>query len=186
VLDAVIPLFIHRLQFNSLRGSDPFRLDEVPGEFFFLTFGGLGISLAGFAGLIYLLDPSQNTNNAISRWRIRHIALSGLLIATTGLLVFPVYFLTDDVPLTVRLISLFGLLSLAMSSRRDLRPGPAWPDDGRRKVNMILAAASGALWVACIVTASVGLLMLTFVGWISAPIGTFANSILELEDAPSD
>lgn len=156
----------------------------MPGEFFFLTFGGLGISLAGFAGLIYLLDPNPNTDNAISRWRIRHIALSGLMIATAGLLVFPVYFLTDDVPLTVRLISVFGLLALAVATRRDLRPGPAWADEGRRKVNMGLASASAVLWLACIFTASVGLLMLSFVAWISAPIGTFANSILELEDAP--
>ncbi len=156
----------------------------MPGEFFFLTFGGLGISLAGFAGLIYLLDPSPSSDNPISRWRIRHIALSGLMIATVGLLVFPVYFLTEDVPLTVRVISSFGLLALALGTRRDLRPGPAWPDEGRRKLNMVLAAASGMLWVACIITASVGLLMLSFVGWISAPIGTFANSIIELEDSP--
>jgi hypothetical protein len=140
--------------------------------------------LAGFAGLIYLLDPSQNTNSPISRWRIRHIALSGLMIATTGLLVFPVYFLTDDASLTVRLISVFGLLALAISTRRDLRPGPAWPSEGRRKINLVLAAASGALWIVSIVTASVGMLMLSFVAWISAPIGTFANSILELEDGP--
>lgn len=160
----------------------------MSGEFFFLTFGGLGISLAGFAGLIFVLDPSPNTDNAISRWRIRHIALSGLMIATAGLLVFPAYFLTESIPLTVRLISAFGLLALAVSSRRDLRLGPAWPDERRRRVNMVLALATAALWVVCMITGSVGLLMLAFVAWISAPIGTFANSILELrvEDAPID
>lgn len=140
--------------------------------------------MAGFAGLIYLLDPSPNSDNAISRWRIRHIALSGLMIATAGLLVFPVYYLTENVPLTVRLISVFGFLALAVATRRDLRPGPAWPDEGRRKVNMGLASASAILWIACVISASVGLLMLSFVVWISAPIGTFANSILELEDSP--
>lgn len=158
----------------------------MPGEFFFLTFGGLGISLAGFAGLIYVLDPRANTGNPISRWRIRHIALSGLMIATAGLLVFPVYFLSDSISLTVRLISIFGLLALAVSARRDLRPGPAWPHEGRRRVNIALAGVSVVVWLACIFTASVGLMMLTFVAWISAPIGTFANSILELEDSPLD
>lgn len=152
----------------------------MPGEFFFLTFGGLGISLAGFAGLIFVLDPNPVTDNATSRWRIRHIALSGLMIATAGLLVFPTYFLTDSVPLTVRLISAFGLFALAISARRDLRPGPAWPDERRRRVNMGLALVAAAFWVACAVTGSVGLLMLTFVAWISAPLGTFANSILDL------
>jgi hypothetical protein len=158
----------------------------MPGEFFFLTFGGLGISLAGFAGLIFVLDRSETTDNVISRWRIRHIALTGLIIATGGLLVFPTYFLTESVENTVRLISVFGLLALVVSARRDLRPGPAWPDEGRRRVNLILAAASALIWVVALITAGVGWLMLAFVAWISAPIGTFANSILELrvEDAP--
>ncbi len=49
---------------------------------------------------------------------------------------------------------------------------------------MALAAASAAIWIVCILTASVGLMMFSFVAWISAPIGTFANSILELEDPP--
>ncbi len=158
----------------------------MPGEFFFLTFGGLGISLAGFAGLIFVLDRGPSTDNAISRWRIRHIALSGLMIATAGLLVFPFYFLSDSVADTVRLTSVFGLLSLFASARRDLRPGPAWPDEGRRKINLALAGAAAALWMACLISASVGLLMLTFVAWLSAPIKTFARSILELriEEAP--
>lgn len=160
----------------------------MPGEFFFLTFGGLGISLAGFAGLIFVLDRRPSTDNAISRWRIRHIALTGLLIATAGLLVFPVYFLSENTDLTVRIISAFGLLVFAGSARRDLRPGPAWPDEGRRKVNIVLSFVTAGLWAACFVTGSVGMLMLAFVAWISAPIGTFANSILELkiEDAPID
>lgn len=160
----------------------------MPGEFFFLTFGGLGISLAGFAGLIFALDRRPSADNAISRWRIRNIALSGLMIATAGLLVFPVYYLSDDVSLTVRLISVFGLFSLAVSARRDLKPGAAWPDEGRRRVNIGLAIATGGLWIFCLITGSVGLLMLAFVGWISVPIGTFANSILELriEAAPAD
>jgi hypothetical protein len=163
-------------------------MGAMPGEFFFLTFGGLGISLAGFAGLIFVLDRRPSVDNAISRWRIRHIALSGLMIAMAGLLVFPVYFLTDDAAPTARLIATFGLLSLVVSARRDLKPGPAWPHEGRRYVNIGQAAATGVLWVACMVTGSVGLLMLSFVAWISAPIGTFANSILELriEDAPAD
>jgi hypothetical protein len=158
----------------------------MPGEFFFLTFGGLGISLAGFAGLIFVLDRSESTDNAVSRWRIRHIALTGLVIASGGLLVFPTYFLTDDVGVTVRLISVFGLLNLWVSVRRDLRPGPAWPSEGRRKVNLGLIGATAAIWLVALITAHVGWLMLSFVAWISAPIGTFANSILDLrvEDAP--
>jgi hypothetical protein len=160
----------------------------MPGEFFFLTFGGLGISLAGFAGLIYLLDPNPTTDNVISRWRIRHIALTGLMIATGGLLVFPTYFLTDDVEMTVRLISVFGLLALLISARRDLRPGAAWPDERRRKVNVFLVFVTAAIWLVALLTAEVGWLMLSFVAWISAPIGTFANSILDLriEDVPDN
>jgi len=49
-------------------------LHGVPGEFFFLTFGGLGLSLIGFTGLIYALDSRGSLHeNAIALWRVRSI-----------------------------------------------------------------------------------------------------------------
>ncbi len=158
----------------------------MPGEFFFLAFGGLGISLAGFAGLIFVLDRRPIVDNPISRWRIRHIALTGLLISTAGLLVLPVYQLTSDVAMTVRLVSVFVIVVSVIRARIDLRPGTAWPDERRRMFNIGLAVLTLAMWIANLAVGSVAFMMLLFVVWISAPIGTFANAIqdLRIEEAP--
>jgi len=53
-------------------------------------------------------------------------------------------------------------------------------------LNIRLAALTLALWVVNLAVGSAGLMMLLFVAWISAPIGTFANSIqdLRIEEAP--
>lgn len=158
----------------------------MPGEFFFLTFGGLGISLAGFAGLIFVLDRRPNSDNAISRWRIRNIAITGLFIAQAGLLVFPIFQLSGSTSTTVRIVSAFALIAGVATARSDLKPGPAWPSEQRRRVTVALSAVAALGWAVNVLLASVGLLMLLFVVWIAAPIGTFANSILELriDEAP--
>lgn len=151
----------------------------MPGEFFFLTFGGLGISIAGFAGLIFALDRRDHPNPAIVRWRIRHIASTGLSIAQVGLLVFPVFFLTDSVVWTIRWVSLVGLLFNVGFFRVDMRSGDAWPDDRRRRLVVGIGSVVMLGWAANVYLASVGLLMLLFVIWISAAIGTFMNAIAE-------
>lgn len=152
----------------------------MPGEFFFLTFGGLGISLAGFAGLIFVLGESGARESPIAKWRIRHIATTGLFLAQAGLLVFPTFFLTDSVESTVRIVTAVGLMMQVRLSVPDLRPGPAWPDENRRRAVIVLAGATFVLWIANLWFASVGFLMLLFVLWLSAGIGTFMNAILEL------
>lgn len=151
----------------------------MPGEFFFLTFGGLGISIAGFAGLIFALDRRDHPNAAIVRWRIRHIASTGLSIAQVGLLVFPVFFLTDSVTWTIRWVSLVGLLLNLGFFRVDVQPGDAWPDDRRRRLVIGIGIVVMLGWAANVYLASVGLLMLLFVIWISAAIGTFMNAIAD-------
>ena len=157
----------------------------MPGEFFFLTFGGLGISIAGFAGLIFALDRRDHPNPAIVRWRIRNIAATGLSIAQAGLLVFPVFFLTDSVVWTVRWVSLAGLILNAGFFRVDMRSGDAWPDDRRRRLVMGIGIVIMLGWAANLYLASVGLLMLLFVIWISGAIGTCMNAIGDFRPEPS-
>lgn len=153
----------------------------MPGEWFFLTFGGLGISIAGFSSLIFALDRRTDFNDPIVRWRIRNIASTGLAIAQTGLLVFPAYYLTDSVDTTVRIIAAVALGMTLLLGRGELKKGPAWPDERRRKITTAIAVGTAGLWILDIVIASVGLLMLLFVIWLSGAIGTFMNVILELK-----
>jgi hypothetical protein len=49
-----------------------------------MAMGGLGISLAGFAGLIATLDRRALSGNPIAAWRIRNIVLRGSLVTIIG------------------------------------------------------------------------------------------------------
>jgi len=164
----------------------------MPGEFFFLTFGGLGISLAGFAGLIFVLDRRKDPDHPIARWRVMHIGNTGLSIAQTGLVVFPAFYLTDSVESTVRITSLIGLIFFSAPKFNLHRRSAAWPSERRRKVNIAIEAATAVGWTISIVIGSVGLLMLLFVIWISDGIGAFMRAITEFRldrdvvDPPSD
>lgn len=149
-------------------------------EFFFITFGGLGVSLAGFAGLIHALDRSGKTDSPITRWRIRSIVSAGFGVALSGLLVWPIYRITEDVTLTVRLISLFLSAQYLRLAWADLKPGPAWPEKRRWRVNVAISGVLLALVALNIVVGSVGFLEVLFVLALGQPIGTFIRAVGDL------
>lgn len=153
-------------------------------EFFFITFGGLGVSLAGFAGLIHALDRSSDTDNPITKWRIRSIVSAGFGVALSGLLVWPIYRITEDVALTVRLISLFLFAQYMRLAWTDLKPGPAWPEKGRWRVNVAISGVLLTLVALNIVIGSVGFLEVLFVLAVGQPIGTFIRAVSDLHHGP--
>lgn len=52
---------------------------------FFLAMGGLGVSLAGFAGLCSALHaPGVEANPAVYSWRVRTIVMSSFQLAFIG------------------------------------------------------------------------------------------------------
>jgi nitrate reductase NapE component len=148
-------------------------------EFFFITFGGLGVSLAGFAGLLHALNPNAG-DDPITRWRIKNIVLGGFFVAFSGLLVWPVYRLTEDVETTVRIVSGFMAVVLVRLLIEETKPGPAWPSETRRKVYRVITIGQIALLVVSAVLGSVGFLELMFWLVVGAPVGTFVNFIQDL------
>ena len=50
----------------------------MPGEFYFMAMGGLGVSLAGFAGLIAALTPKKAAASPVTKWRITQIVVWSL------------------------------------------------------------------------------------------------------------
>ena len=150
-------------------------------EFFFITFGGLGVSLAGFAGLIHALDGSGRADNPVTKWRIRSIVAAGFAVALSGLLVWPVFRITTDVDVTVRVVSAFLLIQFIRLSWTDLQPGPAWDEEEIRwRVNVALAGVTWILLASNIFIGSVGFLEVLFVFAIGQPIGTFMRAIGDL------
>ena len=150
----------------------------MPGEFFFMGIAGLGVSLAGFAGLISALDP--DSGSPLKKWRIRNIVASGLLITFVGFGTVAVQTLTDDVEMTVRIVSAAFALLLLRRFVREIRPGPAWPD-----ARALLMARSIGLSLIILLfvnsfLASVGFLQLLLLYELSDPAMIFVFAVRDL------
>ena len=105
---------------------------------FFLALSGLGVSLAGFAGLIHALDRSLDKGDAVAKWRIRNVVSEGFGIALAGTLVWAAFSLSGDEALTVRIVSgfmlmfflyLIGPMGTFVRAVEDLRHNTAAPDN---------------------------------------------------------
>ncbi len=149
-------------------------------EFFWLTFAGLGVSLAGFAGLIHALDRSTDADSPITKWRINNIVAGGFTIALSGLLVWPVFRISKDVEFTVSFVSGFLVVFSLMQMPSQFRSGPAWQSEYQRRIVLGLALVLAALFASNVFIASVGFLELLFVLAVAGPMGTFANAVKDL------
>jgi uncharacterized membrane protein HdeD (DUF308 family) len=155
----------------------------VPGEFYFMALGGLGVSLAGFAGLIVAFGR-QGVHDPIQAWRLKQIVTGGFLLTHFGFGVIAAYLVTDDVDTTIRVVA--GLLSIALAIRGvvSTRPGPAWPDEGRRRGYMGLGLISIGACITCAIAPSVGLLAVIGLLVFGEPVGVFVNAIADAARGP--
>lgn len=114
---------------------------------FFMAMGGLGVSLAGFAGLFSALHQQDDrTDPAVYRWRIREIVTSSFRLAFLAFGVIVVFGITDDIAWTARIISALAALGGIVSIFGSMRPGPAWPDE----VDRTWAIRASWVWVAVV------------------------------------
>ena len=114
---------------------------------FFMTRGGLGVSLAGFGGLFSALHHGDSEMEpAVYRWRMREIVTSSFLLAFLGFGVVVVHGFTDDLSVTSRMISALALVAGIVRLVVSTRPGPAWPDEADRKG----AIGGSVVWLAVI------------------------------------
>jgi hypothetical protein len=149
----------------------------MPGEFFFMAMGGLGVSLAGFAGLIAALTPEQQRDSAIARWRISKVVQWGLHLTFLGFGVVAIYALVEDEATTARLASLCAALLLGIREWRSTRPGPAWPDEGLRRAVMALASVGVLLFLGNVAVGSVAYLHFIMLLMLLAPSMVFVSAV---------
>jgi len=150
----------------------------MPGEFFFMAIAGLGVSLAGFAGLIAALDPRQGS--AVRQWRIRNIVMRGFWLTFMGFGTIATHTVTDDVELTVRIVSAVAALVLFARFLKEIRPGPAWPDRRGLVRASVMAMIVVGLLVANTVVASVGFLQLLMLLELTDPASIFLFTVRDL------
>jgi hypothetical protein len=149
----------------------------MPGEFFFMAIGGLGVSLAGFAGLIAALAPEQQRDSAIARWRIGRVVVWGLHVTLLGFSVVAIFALLEDAQLTARVASGLAALIMSIRSWRSSRPGPAWPDEGARRQVMALWAFQVVVALGNVVLGSVGYLHVIMILLLAEPAAVFVAAI---------
>ena len=155
------------------------------GEFFFMAIGGLGVSLAGFAGLIAALSPEQQRNSAIARWRISRVVVWGLHVTLLGFGVVAIFAILEDETQTARVASGFAALILAIRSWRSTRPSPAWPDEAQRRSVIALWAFEVAFVLGNVVLGSVGYLHVIMILFLSEPAAVFVAAIQDATSGPT-
>lgn len=99
---------------------------------------------------------------------------------------WPVYRITTDVTVTVRIVSAFLMLQFLRMAWNDLRPGPAWPDRSRWRVFLAVSGLGLILTVSNVFIGSVGYLELLFFFAVGQPIGTFIRAVGDLHHNESE
>jgi hypothetical protein len=154
----------------------------MPGEFFFMAIGGLGVSLAGFAGLIAALSPKQQRDSAIARWRIGRVVAWGLHVTLLGFGIVAIFALLEDATQTARAASGLAALLLSIRSWRSSRPGPAWPEENQRRATIALWSFEVLFVLGNVVVGSVGYLHVIMLLFLAEPAAVFVAAI---QDATS-
>jgi len=143
-----------------------------------MAFGGLGVSLAGFAGLISALDRRPGAHSAVAVYRIRTIVFLGFMLTFTGFGTVALYTVTgEDLALTVRIASVLVAVPLVRALLVNTRPGPLWPDERERLGTIAFLLVNLAVTLGNLVTASVGYLQLLMLLSLLGPVSVFYNTI---------
>lgn len=152
----------------------------MPGEIFFMTMGGLGVSLAGFAGLISALDRSPTAHSAVASYRIRGIVVLGFAVTFIAFGTIAFFTLSgENVSLTVRVSSL--LIAIPhLRGLRVARPGPLWTNETERRIQIAILLVLIAVTLGNVVVASVGYLELLFILLLGGPVSIFYNTVRDM------
>jgi hypothetical protein len=149
----------------------------MPSEFYFMAFGGLGVSLAGFAGLISALDRSGAAHSAVAAYRVRGIVFLGFCLTLVGFGTVALYTVTaGNLTLTVR-IATVALALMAVRGLIESRPGPAWRSEGERRASIGILLVITAVTLGNVLYANLGYLQLLLLLQLSGPMSIFYNTI---------
>lgn len=141
-----------------------------------MAVGGLGVTLAGFAGLIAALQGPQGP---VAAWRIRNVVYLGFGVTLLGFGTVALHTITQDVTLTVRVVSMVMVVMRA-ANWSSLRPSAAWRDERQRRGAIVLQLGFVIAVVVNIWLASVGYLQLLLLVWLLTPAGIFANAVRDV------
>ena len=146
----------------------------MTGQPFFLTMAGISLSLAGFAGLLASFRDPTEPWTVVDLWRLRRIVNRSFASVLVALIPIPIFGMIGDEAAAVRLASvvfaaivLVDLVMLTPEWRR------LWPGDRSLYVAWVVSGSIGLLLLANIALASAGLYELGLVLILLWPAGIF-------------
>ena len=152
----------------------------MPGQAFLFATAGLGVTIAGFAGLITALDTGPNRHRAVQAYRVRNIVLDGFGLTLASLGAIAVYAFTDgNVAVAVR----FATLLLILTWVRVISPanlsGPAWDGFDRRTLLGVVIPVVSLIVIAAVslIPASPGFLQVLIVFSLGGPFTVFYRTV---------
>jgi len=153
----------------------------MPGEFFFMSMGGLGMSLAGFGGLVAALTPKKLAASPITKWRITHIVIWGIQLTIIGFGVIAVYSIVEDAAMTARIASA-AVAVIHVLRFRSMRPGPAFRTETERKRSIWFNVVLILVFVGNVILGRVGYMHVIMLILFAGPASIFAAGIKEIFD----
>jgi hypothetical protein len=143
-----------------------------------MALAGVAVSLAGFAGVIAALGQRRAEHSAILAYRITNIVFLGLTRAIAAYATLVTFTISgNDLALAVQVGSILVLLPY-LRGFRELRPGPAWPNERERRLGLVLLIGMILLTGANVVIVSLGYLeVLLLLALVIGPGLIFYNTI---------
>ncbi len=138
--------------------------------------GGLGVSLAGFAGLISALDRRPLSHSPIAAYRITSIVFLGFMLTVAGFGTVAAYAATGDQTWTIRI----GTILLVLPYIRGFlqaRPGPAWPRERERVITIVGLIVLTLITLGNVMVAGLGYLEVLMVAALIGPVQIFYNTV---------
>jgi hypothetical protein len=153
----------------------------VEGQPYFTTIAGLSVSLAGFGAVIAWLRDDASGWDPINLWRVQTIIRHALTIAFLCLSFVPIHTLTQDDATTIRIGSALAALFEFSDMWRFREPDPAvWQPRSSWLVFMGTGAFLGVLALGNIAWASLGVLQVLILIFLTSPAGIFFNFVREM------
>lgn len=142
---------------------------RVTGQFFFTTIAALALSTAGFATLVTALRHEGRWNR-VSLWRLRAIVGESLTITVVAVLPLPLYYaLAGDEAGVIRIMSGVLAAKFAFAIWRALSERREWSTRFTVQA-VVLLAIQLFVQLANVWVASLPLLMLGLLAWLTFPI----------------
>ena len=151
---------------------------------FFLAVAGLGVSIAGFAALMFSFRKGEV--GRVTGWRIRYIVTGSFTLTAISLGVVAVALLADDADLQVRLATVLGVVSPLPNLWTYRSLGD--PEIFRTRTEAVAWVIGGAaIEVAFLVNlfiASYGVIVVMWVVMVASAMSLFGREVTDLYTPP--